>query len=95
MNELKQGAYWTDPTNQIVWGWVERYHVGIGGWGEHMRVRVEDRKEAWEFVPERTCTLEEVEGRDGVLYRCTECGCSWSHDQVYFCPNCGAKVVDE
>lgn len=88
---------WTDPANQVVWGWVERYHVGIGGCGENMRVRVEDRKEAWELVPERTC--QRVLWQPDSLLVCSECGAGMTKalDRYCFlnyCPNCGAKVVE-
>lgn len=105
MNELKQGAYWTDPANQVVWGWVERYHVGIGGWSDNMRVRVEDRKEAWELVPERTCRNKARYGN----FRCGTCAAFLQVTDLdedpnllvdgvghmpSYCPNCGAKVVE-
>lgn len=38
--------------------------------------------------PERTCERGEE------FWECTSCGMHGLHDSWYYCPNCGAKVVE-
>ena len=60
----------------------------------------ENRKEAWELVPERTCKYEFVPNIGGGYLnacgiRCTSCGREqMSLVAPKFCPECGAKVVE-
>ena len=42
------------------------------------------------FRRERTCHATKV---DPFTWGCSECGGHW-HDDVSYCPNCGAKVVE-
>ena len=44
------------------------------------------------YVPERTCCKKP--GKGGYFF-CSECGCNITGGWAHFCPNCGAKVVDE
>lgn len=51
--------------------------------------------EAWNTRAERTC--RKVPGRMKYGRRmpaCSECGYSLGDDRWYFCPKCGAKVVE-
>ncbi|HJF65684.1 MAG TPA: Lar family restriction alleviation protein [Slackia equolifaciens] len=54
---------------------------------------------AWNRRAERTCRMELrwTDGEDGECYECSECGdIAFTHcDAPEYCPNCGAKVVDE
>lgn len=61
----------------------------------------EDAISAWNRRAERTC--QDVEG--GNFFRCSKCGCElmrfadgWKPlymGEVRYCPNCGARVVEE
>lgn len=52
---------------------------------------------------ERTCRMTVLENARGnpkhfLMYVCSECHGAVVHDRydpIYFCPNCGAKVVEE
>jgi hypothetical protein len=50
------------------------------------------------YVPERTCHQVITDCNDGLLppftAHCSECGTEWGYTPAY-CPECGAKVVDE
>lgn len=48
--------------------------------------------EVRDYLPERTCTFNCLCGEDGWI--CTECG-KWQNRIANYCPNCGAKVVEE
>lgn len=60
---------------------------------------VEEAVELWNRRAERTCRMELLwtDGEDGECYECSECGdIAFTHcDAPEYCPNCGAKVVDE
>jgi len=53
--------------------------------------------------PERTCHMRVLENASGnpkhfLMYVCSECHGAVVHDKydpIYYCPNCGAKVVEE
>ena len=53
------------------------------------------------YVPERTCRMEYNEEWSGdeyyptECYNCSECGHMTFDGVPTFCPNCGAKVVDD
>lgn len=72
-------------------------------WPEYVEVSHEGVREASRrYVPERTCCIaeevDEVETELGPIevrtYLCGECHGRMAPDDAY-CPNCGAKVVDE
>ena len=45
---------------------------------------------------ERTC--EDMSGGDPCVFACSYCGAMFDHpehERVYYCPSCGAKVVEE
>lgn len=52
------------------------------------------------YVPERTCRDVSEPPKDGGFwptphFKCSECGEGHiSMDYVYYCPNCGARVID-
>lgn len=52
--------------------------------------------DAWNRRAERTCREEWVPGSVGgtSVPVCSNCGRGWEAAEVY-CPNCGARVVDE
>lgn len=78
------------------WDWIGNKHVGIST----DRVRVESRNGAIEYVPERTYEFARSYDIEGVPYgQCSNCGADFDFMAVRafmnYCPNCGAKVVDE
>lgn len=56
---------------------------------------------AWSTRTERTCRNVHDLPKDGTFwpaphFKCSECGCTHvSLEYVFYCPNCGAKVVSE
>jgi len=65
----------------------------------YARSTAEEATEAWNTRAERTCKDKaEAALIDGFL--CSECGCCLTAEQFYcgelnYCPNCGAKVVEQ
>lgn len=60
----------------------------------------EDAATAWNDRAERTCHLVETDHEYEASYRCTECKrVVWAdfkgNPKPNYCPNCGAKVVEE
>lgn len=52
--------------------------------------------EAWNTRHERTCTKVDGRMKYGVrIPKCSECGYSLGDKRYNYCPNCGAKVVQE
>lgn len=72
--------------------------VGYMDW-EHICARLADLIEQ----EERTCRMTVLENARGnpkhfLMYVCSECHGAVVHDKydpIYYCPNCGAKVVEE
>lgn len=72
--------------------------VGYMDW-EHICARLADLIEP----EERTCHMRVLENARGnpkyfLMYVCSECHGAVVHtqnDPIYYCPNCGAKVVEE
>lgn len=44
------------------------------------------------FKPERTCSDVAIEGE---WFECSKCGCVKQLIHPHYCPNCGAKVIEE
>ena len=79
--------------------------VGYMDW-EHICARLADLIDP---EPERTCHIKLCNCTDSLgqkMYRCSECGALMTDDACFFegeldiggfsyCPNCGAKVVEE
>lgn len=74
---------------------------------EVAKIRITDHEgNARTFVPEQTCHMSlERDTHDRMTLTCDECGEYIPRDEIesktgyisvwYFCPNCGARVVDE
>lgn len=80
------------------WDWVNGMHIGY----TPERIRVEGRGGAVEYVPDAgTCRNLAIKPADELL--CSRCGEhvdiaymeSADDYRASYCPNCGAKVVDE
>lgn len=84
-----------------LWGFLVGRQVftrshGFCSWGERKEEQITD-------IPERTCRLERhgslANYPEMVCWSCSECHFGWHHDvndkQFSYCPNCGAKVVNE
>ena len=65
------------------------------------RIRVGSLERPRVYVPERTCRMEYNEEWSGdelyptECYNCSECHYMTSDGMPNYCPNCGAKVVEE
>lgn len=71
----------------------EKHLPGIGGAFD--RIVFDGDGTAW--VPERTCKFKLFKNQRSKLISegvCSECS-SYMHSEMLYCPNCGAKVVDE
>ena len=66
-----------------------------GEWPEYVTVSHEGvREPGRRYVPERTCRY--VYDKEISACRCSECGgLEPVGDHVSYCPDCGARVVDE
>lgn len=95
--EYTAGVFWTTPT-------VEATRIGCDRCG--LEIRGDGAAKAWNTRAERTCKPANVAGYAWDDFECSECGwVTWSflmeHEgcgtvcQPRFCPNCGAKVVEE
>lgn len=73
--------------------WLER--VTMDGEQRYPeRIRVGSLDDPLVYVPERTCRY--VYDREICAWRCSECGgLEPVGDHVRYCPDCGARVVDE
>ena len=78
--------------------WQPYFHIAAKRpWPEVVRMVRPNTKEMRRYVPERTCkVVKETVDVDGERMTDYTCGCcnqsGWNHK---YCPNCGAKVVDE
>ena len=64
-------------------------------WPEYVEVKIPSESEVRTYVPERTCRMETEESCQN-WNSCSECHADYYTDQpINYCPNCGAKVVDE
>lgn len=71
---------------------------GLGEWPDHIEV-VHDacRCESRTYVPERTCHIYDTDHGFEDSIRCDACQMTFRRpwQPFKFCPNCGAKVVDQ
>lgn len=73
-------------------------HAGnVGAWMENgWRESREEAAELWNRRTERTC--RKVPGRMKYgrrISKCSECGYSLGDSRYVYCPNCGARVMEE
>ena len=77
---------------------------GLGEWPDHIEVVHDNfRRESRIYVPERTCRMVLDEEMTRLLeyddaFTCTACGERVTHrssERMRFCPNCGARVVQQ
>ena len=78
----------------------ERYtNLPLGGnwageWPAYVLVHHEGSVDDVKYVPERTCHY--VYDKEICAWRCSECGgLEPVGDHVSYCPDCGARVMDE
>ena len=91
-------------TNMVLGSWRR------GEWPEYITVSHEGMREPGRrYVPERTCRNVCEWNIDTFHFTCSECGAEIGgddlgdspvfvgdyHEQLRYCPNCGARVVDE
>lgn len=95
--EYTAGVIWTTPT-------IEATRIGCDRCG--LEIRGDGAARAWNTRAERTCraiphdNLNESEGMGDAWEVCSECGAllaviTDNQPTPNYCPNCGAKVVDE
>ena len=92
----------------IVPGRVLGYHIGCDGDGcpgnigrSYLYLSEKVAIKAWNHRAELTCRMEYNEEWSGdelyptECYNCSECGHMTSDGMPSYCPNCGAKVIEE
>ena len=75
-------------TNMVLGSWRR------GEWPEYIMVSHDGMREPGRrYVPERTCRY--IYDKEICAWRCSECGgLEPVGDNVSYCPDCGAKVVE-
>lgn len=68
-----------------------------GEWPEYVLVSHEGAADDVRYAPERTC--HDLGGEDGTNYEyydfgCSECGFVCDVPDPYYCPGCGARVIE-
>lgn len=103
MSELKPCPFCGGEARFKVWGNVAGVECDRCGIGTHTACidEYQNAIDAWNTRAERTCKNVHKPPKATTFwpsphFKCSECGCVHvSMDYVYYCPNCGAKVIDD
>ena len=92
MHDIESGYREDRDTEFLVYGCKHVAHE----WGCRLQVDMLTPKQAVAAtLGPRTC--EDMSGGDPCVFACSYCGAMFDHpehERVYYCPNCGAKVVE-